>query len=96
MARLDRFLITDDWEAHFGVAKQSLLPKPTSDHHPILLEGGGSQVRGPIPFKFENMWLKETGFKNLIYEWWHSCEISESGSFVLIKKKKALKCKLKT
>ena len=38
MARLNRFLFTDDWEVHFGGAKQSLLPKPTSDHHPILLE----------------------------------------------------------
>ena len=73
-----------------------MLPKPTSDHHPILLEGGGSQVRGPIPFRFENMWLKETGFKNLIYEWWHSYEISGPGSFVLTEKMKALKCKLRT
>ena len=69
MARLNRFLFTDDWEVHFEGAKQSLLPKPTSDHHPILLEGGGSQFRGPTPFIFENMWFKERGLKNLIYEW---------------------------
>ena len=33
MARLDRFLITDDWETLFGSANQSLLPKTLSDHH---------------------------------------------------------------
>ena len=57
MTRLDRFLVTKAWEVFFGGARQSLLPKPTSDHHPILLEGGGFPVRGPLPFRFENMWL---------------------------------------
>ena len=36
-----------------------------SDHFPILLDGGGVR-RGPIPFRFENMWLKEEGFKELL------------------------------
>ena len=57
MTRLDRFLVTEAWEVLFGGARQSLLPKPTSDHHLILLEGGGCSVRGPLPFRFENMWL---------------------------------------
>ena len=59
MTRLNRFLVTDDWEVHFGGARQSLLPKPLLDHHLILLEGGGCPMRGPLPFRFENMWLKE-------------------------------------
>ena len=95
MARLDRFLFTDDWEVHFGSANQSLAPKPISDHPPILPEGGGCPNRGPLPFRFENMWIKEGGFKNLIYEWWHSYEIRGCGSYVLIEKLKVLKVKLK-
>ena len=35
MARLDKFLITNDWEDYFGGAFQSLLPRPTLDHFPI-------------------------------------------------------------
>ena len=74
MARLGRFPITDDWEVLFGGARQSLLLKPLSSHHPILLEEGGCPVRGPLPLRFENMWLKEEGFKNLINDWWRSSE----------------------
>ena len=96
MTRLDRFLIRDDWEVLFGGARQSLLPKPLSDHHPILLEGGGYLVRGPLPFRFENMWLKEEGFKNLINDWWRSSEIRGTGSYVLIEKLKALKAHLRS
>ena len=45
MARLDKFLVADAWEVLFGGARQSLLPKPLSELHPILLEGGGCPVR---------------------------------------------------
>ena len=55
MARLDRFLTSDDWEAYFGNVNQSILPKPLSNHFLILLTGGGNLVQGPIPFRFENM-----------------------------------------
>ena len=55
MARLDRYLVSDDWEVHFGNVAQTILPKPLSDHFPILLVlvlggGGGSTDRGPAPF----------------------------------------------
>ena len=95
MARLDRFLITDDWDNYFGNATQSTLPRPFSDHFPILLIGGGSLVRGPTPFRFENMWLKTEGFKILIDGWWKSFDVRGASSFVVVEKLKALKIKLK-
>ena len=92
---MDRFLITSDWETLFGGVNQSLLPRPLSDHHPILMEGGRWTVKGPSPFRFENMWLKEEGLKTLVEEWWRSYEVRGRGSFVLIEKLTALKTQLK-
>ena len=66
MTRLDWFLVTNDWDAHFGWAMQRLMSRSTSDHFPVLLEVGGLLVRGPLLFRFGNMWLKADGFKILI------------------------------
>ena len=41
MARLDRFLITEEWDCQFGKVIQSIFPRPISDHSPIFLEGHG-------------------------------------------------------
>ena len=72
LAHLDRFLVSQDWLDRYGNVVQLKLPRPTSDHAPILLDcwgggGGGGVVgggvrRGPIPFHFKNMWLKVEGF----------------------------------
>ena len=40
-SRLDCFLISEDWENHFNGVSQCTLPRPVSDHFPILLDGGG-------------------------------------------------------
>jgi hypothetical protein len=30
----------------------------------------GSLSRGSCSFKFENIWLKEKGFEDLVKQWW--------------------------
>ena len=40
MARLNRFLVSEEWDCLFDGTRQSILPRPTSDHFPILIEGG--------------------------------------------------------
>ena len=91
MSRLDRFLVFEDWESHFSGVVQCTLPRP--DHFLILLDGGGVR-RGPTPFCFENMWLKEE-FKELLKIWWQGFNFNGSYDFILVTKLKALKTNLK-
>ena len=79
----------------FNGAVQGVLPKPVSDHFPILLEGGGMK-RKPSFFRFENMWLEEEGFKDQMKMWWGSLNFIGTFNFVLDAKLRALKDILKT
>ena len=94
MSRIDRFLVSGDWESYFNRITQSTLPRPVSDHFPILLDSGGIRS-GPSPFRFENMWLKTEGFKDLLKGWWQGLSVRGSASFILAEKLKGLKGKLK-
>ena len=81
MSRLNRFLVSSDWENFYLDVCQKLMPRPLLDHYPILLEVG-SMLRGKIPFRFENMWLKTEGFVNKVQSWWSFYSFSGSPSFV--------------
>jgi len=55
-SRIDRFLVSSNWEAKFTKVSQKRLQRICSDYFPILdcrdFHGGKRN------FKFENMWLK--------------------------------------
>ncbi|RVW27354.1 hypothetical protein CK203_109429 [Vitis vinifera] len=93
-ARLDRFLMSPSWIDQFNGINQCRLPRPVSDHFPITLVGGGIR-RGSTPFRFENMWLKEEGFKDLVHSWWQGIEVKGNASYKLAIKMKEIKQKLK-
>ena len=87
--------MTQNWLDQFSGVLQSRLPRPTSDHFPILLEGGGLR-RGPSPFRFENMWLKVEGFEDLLRSWWQGIVVRSSASFRLVAKLKKVKQKIRS
>ncbi|RVW64056.1 hypothetical protein CK203_051078 [Vitis vinifera] len=93
-ARLDRFLVSPSWIDQFSGINQCRLPRPVSDHFPIMLAGGGIK-RGPTPFRFENMWLKAEGFIELVRSWWQGIDVRGSASYKLATKMKEIKQKLK-
>ena len=93
-ARLDRFLFSADREDKFPTVSQRRMSRLCSDHFPIVLEGGSFQ-RGSMPFRFENMWLKDEGFVDRVRSWWESYQLQGAPSFVLANKLKLLKNDLK-
>ena len=54
MSRIDRTLVSLDWEEHFENVSQRVLPRVISDHCLLLLEAGVVR-RCRSAFKFENM-----------------------------------------
>ena len=88
--RIDRTLVTSDWEDHFPDVIQRTLPRPIADHSPILLEAG-RMAKGKSPFRFENMWLKTEGFVDRVQTWWNRHSFVGTPSFVLAKKTKGSK-----
>ena len=95
MSRLDRFLVSSDWESQFCNVAQRSLPRPISNHFPLLLDSDGVRS-SPSPFRFELMWLKFKGFRELLKGWWQILKFHGSFSYILAAKLKALKGILKS
>ena len=93
-ARLDRFLFSVGWEDRFPTVSQRRMSRLCSDHFPIVLEGGSFQ-RGSMPFRFENIWIKNEGFVDRVQSWWDSYQVHGAPSFILANKLKLLKNYLK-
>lgn len=68
MSHLDRFMTLPTWEEQYNQNQQIALPTPVSDRSPILLQHL-TRKQGPLPFRFELMWLEVDGFKQKMVEW---------------------------
>eukprot|EP00253_Pinus_taeda_P002539 PITA_02539 len=55
--RLDRFLVQSSFLSCGLMATSKILPNYTSDHKPILLELSLDGNLGPIPFRFNSLWI---------------------------------------
>lgn len=94
MSRLDRYFISTEWADLYPQTVQTALPKPNSDHCPIVLNSRWESWR-PKPFRFELIWLEEKGFKELIRSWWSDNQLQGWAGFRLTSKPKSLKANIK-
>lgn len=93
MCRLDRFLVSNEWEDLYPQFMQEALPKITSDYWPTLLTTTHLQY-GSGPFRFENMWTLHASFKDCIKKWWNECKVYGWKGFCFMKKLQYVKNKL--
>ena len=61
-ARLDRFLVQSSLLDGNQIISSKILPKLSSDHHPIALVFEKEDELGPIPFRFYPLWIERDGF----------------------------------
>lgn len=71
MTLLDRFFISEDWEDSFPLSKVVELVNILYNHRPVILNTN-DKLPTNGPFKFEEMWLKEENFENLVITKWNS------------------------
>ena len=65
--KLDRILVSTDWEHKYPLTTVNALERVLSDHTPIVLNtGAASDTRNQNLFKFELGWLKRDGFVDLV------------------------------
>ena len=64
------------------------------NHFPLLLESVNSRM-GPIPFRFENMWLEYPNFQTQARNWLNELEEEGWEGFKIIVRLNLLKCELK-
>lgn len=75
MARLDRFIISTDWDTCFPNSRQRAMANTSSDHCPIILTAKTKFIRSRI-FRFENAWLRSPALQELVKEEWESTPIA--------------------
>lgn len=76
LSKLDRFLVSTDWDDYFSPLSALVFPRPRFDHIPIILKGGEEIRRaGLYPFRFHDMWLLQPSFVDLIRGWWEEMEV---------------------
>ncbi|KAL5566576.1 hypothetical protein UlMin_029740 [Ulmus minor] len=93
-SRLDRFLFTEEWGAGKNDIRQETGSRTCSDHVPIILDTSPVSW-GPSPFRFENMWLEHSGFRQECEQWWRGIEVEGWESYRMMEKLRALKNKIK-
>ena len=71
--KLDRVLVSTDWEDKFPLSTVEPRDRDISDHTPLILNTGASTHHSDqCPFKFERGWLIRDGFYDMVVSVWQS------------------------
>ncbi len=84
LAKLDRFLISTEWDLEFPLTRVEALPRVTSDHSPILLSTGDKPPNRM--FRMEEVWLARADFCELVPSWWKEQPSLANGALTLAAK----------
>ncbi|GJX03142.1 putative RNA-directed DNA polymerase [Tanacetum coccineum] len=72
-SKLDRFLVSEEFQRIWRNIGSVALDRKLSDHCPIVLLDKGLDF-GPKPFRFFDAWMEETDFQELVRNAWMSKE----------------------
>lgn len=71
--KLDRVLVSTEWEDKYPLSTVEVRDRNISDHTPLILSTGASTHQNTQPpFKFERGWLLRDGFFDLVADIWRS------------------------
>jgi hypothetical protein len=70
LEKLDRVLVTKEWENLFPQACVDRLPREVSDHNPLIVSTGKKENLPFIQFKFDLNWFKNPEFFTLVKKIW--------------------------
>jgi hypothetical protein len=77
--KLDRILMSVEWEQKFPLASVHALTRSGSDHTPLLLDSGEQAHLGNKNFfSFELAWLKIDGFIDMVAREWGSIRTDDN------------------
>ncbi|CAM0954217.1 unnamed protein product [Alopecurus aequalis] len=68
MTRIDRILVTEEWEARYPGYQLTPASSSSSDHCPLLLQP--MEIKHFKGFRFENSWLARDGFLEVVTRAW--------------------------
>ncbi|XP_020081326.1 uncharacterized protein LOC109704977 [Ananas comosus] len=93
LAKLDRFLVSTEWDLSFPLSKVKALPRITSDHTPIILTTG--LLPTPRRFRFERVWLTKDDFLLKVPSWWNEVPCKQSAILSITAKLRHCRTRIK-
>ncbi|XP_062014240.1 uncharacterized protein LOC133730715 [Rosa rugosa] len=92
---LGRCFCSIPWLDYWPMTSCSTLVRHSSDHNPLLISFTKYIAQGPIPFRFQKLWLGHSDFLKIVQVAWQSFVVCGCPMFILQRKLKLLKPILK-